>query len=79
MASESRVKRPAAALLVSATLLCASCASVPPACPKLPDPPALVELGPSYLSQMRSFLSGSLPEPTNYELRSMPAKRGLAQ
>lgn len=70
-------KRRAVASLLILSALATSCATAPSVCPRLPDPPAPVELGPSFLDQMRTFLSGSLPEPTNYELRSAPARPGL--
>jgi len=66
--------------LLLSTLLSAGCATVPPVaqtCPKLPEPPARVPLGPSFQERMDAFLQGKLPEPISYELRSPSAKGGL--
>lgn len=58
-------------------MLCSGCATAPSACPALPRPPVKVELGPSFLDQMGSFLQGSLPEPIDYALPLPSAKGGL--
>lgn len=53
------------------------CATAPSVCPKLPPPPSLAPQGPSFLDLTASFLSGKLPEQTNYALPSLGAKPGL--
>ncbi len=58
---------------------CATVPSGPPPSLKCPILPALEEvpedaLAQSFTDRMASFLSGSLPMPTSYELRSAPAK-----
>ncbi len=70
-----RTPNTAASLLASA-LLCTSCAVAPTVCPKLPEPPAKVPLGPSFQDEMQQFLRGSLPEPISYELSLPPARTG---
>lgn len=65
-----------AGLLLASAMLCASCAVAPTVCPKLPEPPAKVPLGPSFQDEMRLFLKGSLPEPISYELSLPPARTG---
>lgn len=67
----------AASALASLTLL-SSCASGPTVCPTPPAPPAAVPLGPSFLDEMRTFLSGSLPEQIPSERSSAPAKPASA-
>lgn len=66
-----------AACAVLSTLLLASCGSAPsvqcPEPPRKPEPPALVPLGPSFQDEMRSFLRGLLPEPTNSGQSLAPA------
>lgn len=68
-----RTRRYAGSLLL-VTVLLTSCASAPTVCPSPPDKPAKVPLGPSFQDEMRSFLQGSLPERTNSEPPSEPAK-----
>jgi hypothetical protein len=64
-----------AALPLVLTLLLASCAAVPTTvCPAPAKPPAPVDLGPSFLDEMRSFLSGSPPAQTASAPNSGPAK-----
>lgn len=65
-----------AGLLLASAMLCASCAVAPTVCPKLPEPPARVQLGPSFQDEIATFLQGSLPEPISYELSLPPAKIG---
>lgn len=63
------------ALAASVMLLLPACktapVAIPPAQVACPAPPPLakVPLGPSFLEQMQSFLSGSLPEQTSSEKR----------
>ena len=63
-----------ASLLASLTIL-SGCASVQPVpvCPEIPPLTVRVPLGESFQQQMRLFLQGSLPEPTNSEPVSPPA------
>lgn len=63
--------------LLPLSVLAASCATAPSACPRLPAKPVLGQPGPSFLGRMESFLSGKLPEPISYELTSKPAQDGL--
>lgn len=62
-------------MLASLTLLSA-CASAPTACPRLPQPPVRVELGPSFQDRMRDFSSGKLPEPISSAAPSASATAG---
>ena len=57
-------------------MLLSACASAPSVCPNLPELPAVVELGPSFQTRMRGFLSGKLPEQTNSVQPSKPARPG---
>lgn len=73
------------ALILSATSLCAGCATAPigqnppqvvAVCPRLPD---LEEVDPAalardYTGQMDRFLQGSLPTQPDYKLHSDPAR-----
>ena len=60
---------------------CGTVPSAPPptkvevVCPRLPDLEPLESdvLEPSFTARMQSFLSGNLPEPIDYRLRSDPA------
>ena len=78
MAFASKGKRLGAASLVSATLLCASCASVPPVCPRIPSPPADAMEPPAEnsLDLMRSFLRGTLPTEPKKPDDFAPARPG---
>lgn len=70
-------------LLAALTLLLAACGTVPtaplpPTCPKGVTLPPLdrvpaSELALDFTDRMESFLSGKLPAPIDYELRSPPA------
>lgn len=59
---------------IALALSSASCATVPPACPSLPEPPAPVQAEPNFLNRMQDFLSGKLPEPMSSPSPSAPAK-----
>jgi len=56
--------------------LLSACASAPSVCPNLPELPVMAPLGPSFQGQMQDFLKGKLPEPTNSQPPSTPAKSG---
>ena len=64
------------ALLLSVTALLQGCATAPVACPKLPNPPALGPVPPSYQDRTLRWLSGLPPRPTDSEPTTRPAKPG---
>lgn len=75
--------------LLPVTLLCASCATAtnaPMSGAMLPPPPTLPALDPlppalglSFTDRMRNFLSGKLPEPTQFEPISASAEQPTTQ
>lgn len=73
------MKKPVLLLALLPSLILSACASVPsvstpqPVERATPPPLAKEPLGPSFLDQMQSFLSGSLPEQTNSAPPSPPA------
>jgi len=66
-----------AALLLSMFVILPGCAVVPPACPSLPNKPALGPVPPPLAPRMQLYLSGTPQSSTSFELTTAPANRGL--